>query len=231
MSVTLSHTAPDAALRTGWDGARGHSENPASRTPRPRGNSPRGHADKPAWNKTLATVSDGRPSSVTAPGQDPPSVPGVQTSTHQAHALQACGAGRRRKSSVLFATADHHQRDRFQHRTAARRAFSLTFLVTQGDASIDMASGGPRSPSAHRPIRIWPASPVVLSTFRRAARPAAASHIRGPGPGRAEPDIQQDLTTDGHAFSRPARQPSGQRRRSSRRSRTDHRRRLRLTAP
>src|SRR6266550_4477170 len=55
--------------------------------------------------------------------------------------------------------------------------------------------------------------PVVLSTFRRAARPAAASHIRGPGPGRAEPGIQQDLTTDGHAFSRPARQPSGQRRR------------------
>src|SRR2546430_3299393 len=55
--------------------------------------------------------------------------------------------------------------------------------------------------------------PVVLSTFRRAARPAAASHIRGPGPGRAEPGIQQDLTTDGHAVSRPARQPSGQRRR------------------
>ena len=76
MSVALSHTAPDAALRTGRDGTRGHSENPARRTPRPRGNSPRGHADKPAWNKTLATVSDGRPSSVTAPGQDPPSVPG-----------------------------------------------------------------------------------------------------------------------------------------------------------
>jgi hypothetical protein len=83
--------------------------------------------------KALATVSDGRPSSVTAPGQDPHSVPESRPPhtrlmpCRQTRCREpACGTGRRRKSSVLLATADHHQRDRFQHRTAARRAFSLT---------------------------------------------------------------------------------------------------------
>ena len=62
--------------------------------------------------------------------------------------------------------------------------------------------------------------PVVISALRRAAQPAGVTQIRGPGLNCAEPDVQQDILSHGHAFSRPVQQPSGQSRRSSRRSRT-----------
>jgi len=62
--------------------------------------------------------------------------------------------------------------------------------------------------------------PAVISAFRRAAEPAAVTRTCGAGLGCAEPDIEQDILAHGHAFSRPAQQPSGQRRRSPLRSRT-----------
>ncbi len=62
--------------------------------------------------------------------------------------------------------------------------------------------------------------PAVISTFRRAAEPAAVTRTRGAGLSCAEPDIEQDILAHGHAFSRPAGQPSGQSRRSPLRSRT-----------
>jgi hypothetical protein len=132
----VSGTAPDATRHTGREPARGRSGNSAPRTPRPRGNSPRGHADKPACNKDPHNRHRWTPFLCYSPRSGPTFSPWVQTcytpgSCPAGRPLGALGqpaaAGRRRKSSVLCATADHYRRDLFQYRRlrahpAVRRA-------------------------------------------------------------------------------------------------------------